>query len=102
MNASGGRAEKRVEQVVRDAHAGIIESLFIDPNVQLWGRFDEVAAEIRLDDQRRRDSEDLINTAAVDVLRHGGKVETATSGYVPGGGAMAAILRYAAATTAGA
>lgn len=102
MNASGGRTEKHIEQIVREAHAGMVETLFIDPSVLMWGRFDAVTGDVRIDCDRRFDSESLTNQAAVNVLRHGGNVETAAANYVPGGGAMSAILRFSAEAAAGA
>lgn len=101
-NASGGKAEKRVEHIVRDAHAGQIEMLFVDPSVATWGYFDAATLDVRIDGERRFDSESLMNAAAVNVLRRGGSVVTSPAGYVPGGGAMAAILRFTAEIPAGA
>ncbi|RIK78585.1 MAG: hypothetical protein DCC68_14865 [Planctomycetota bacterium] len=101
-NASGGKTEKRAEQIVRDSQAGVVDMLFIDPSLPLWGRFDPLTGDVRVDGERRLDSDSLINTAAVNVVRRGGSVATTATGYVPGGGAMAAILRFSAEVPAGA
>ncbi len=100
-NATAGRAEKHVEEIVRCARRGLVETLFIDPSVRQWGLFDSDTDHVRIDAERRPDSEDLVNAAAAAVVRHGGTVATVGSGYVPGGGLMAATLRYAAAAPAG-
>ena len=99
--SSAGRTENRDEQTVRAAHEGRVETLFVDPAVRKWGLFDSVTDTIRFDPQPRDDSEDLVNAAAVATLRHEGVVATVTAGYVPGGGVMAATLRYAAEVPAG-
>ena len=41
------------------------------------------------------DGADLLNTAAVETLRHGGEVQTLSEARMPSGGPICAIFRYA-------
>jgi hypothetical protein len=87
-------ASNRLEDVLVAAHAGAIETLFIDPSVRRIGTFAPESSSMRIDEQPHPDSEDLINLAALLVLRSSGSVELIESGNIPGGGAVAAVYRY--------
>jgi hypothetical protein len=89
-----GCTSDRLEDILVAAHAGAVETLFVDPSVKRLGVFSPESSAVRIDDVRQSDSEDLINLAAVLVLRAGGAVEPLQSGEIPGGGEIAAILRY--------
>jgi hypothetical protein len=88
------RASNHVPDIVRAAHLGAIDTLFICPTVRVMGAFDPAAMRVRYDEQPQPDSEDLVNLAACDVLKNRGAVITTDSGDIPGGGPMAAVFRY--------
>jgi Bacterial archaeo-eukaryotic release factor family 7 len=89
-----GRALNHLEGVLVAAHAGAVETLFIDPRAERWGAFNPDRLQLRFDDSPQVDSEDLINLAAALVLRGSGAVIPLESRDVPGDGEVAAILRY--------
>jgi hypothetical protein len=76
------------------SHAGAIETLFVAPGARQLGTFSPDSRKVQYHDTPQKDSEDLVNLAATLVLRTGGAVETVLSGNVPGGGMMAAVMRY--------
>ncbi len=89
-----GRTSNRTDEILAAGHAGAIETLFVAPGARQLGRFSPEPSRVRYDDTPQPDSEDLVNLAATIVLRTGGAVETVLSGNVPGGGLMAAVMRY--------
>jgi len=89
-----GRATNRLEDIIIAAHAGAVETLFVDPRVQRLGVFSPETSTVHLGDSEEGDTEDLINLAVTQVLGSSGNVETLELGNVPGGGPMAAVLRY--------
>jgi len=91
---SHGRATNRLEDILAAAHAGAVETLFVDPSVERRGTFSPETSAVRVGESEDGESEDLANLAATLVLSSSGSVETPESGNVPGGGAMAAVLRY--------
>jgi hypothetical protein len=91
---SQGRTATGLEDVLPAAQAGAIDTLFIDPSVTRRGTFDSDAFAVRIDDSEGADSEDLINLAAVLVLRSSGAVELSSSDDIPGGDEASAVLRY--------
>ncbi|HEY3395476.1 MAG TPA: hypothetical protein VGK58_22435, partial [Lacipirellulaceae bacterium] len=90
-----GRALDQLEAILVAAHAGAIESLFIDPRAQRWGVFSPETLDVQVHGSEQHDSHELINLAATLVLRGSGTVIPLESQQMPGGGDMAAILRYA-------
>jgi hypothetical protein len=76
-----GHASADVQEVVRAASAGRVEHLFLLENGAVPGAVDGGA--------------DLLNTAAVQTLLHGGDVRTLLETNMPSGGPICAIFRYA-------
>jgi hypothetical protein len=88
------RSSDRLDEILIAAHAGAVETLFLDPTARQTGAFDPDGLTVHVDEQPQEGSEDLINLAATLVLRNSGAVQPLAAGDVPGGGAMAAVLRY--------
>ena len=72
-------ASADVQEIVRAASTGRVEHLFLLENGTVPGA---------------GDGTDLLNTAAVETLRHGGEVQTLPEARVPSGGSICAIFRY--------
>jgi hypothetical protein len=94
-----GRSSDKVEEIILAAHLGAVETLFVDPSAELRGTFDSERHVVQIDpaDSEGRgphDSENLINVAANLVLRNSGAVDTPRPDRIPGGGPLAAIMRY--------
>jgi hypothetical protein len=89
-----GRTLNRMEAIVAAAYAGQVDVLFVDPTVVRLGTFDPAHGEAREAAFSRPDSEDLVNLSAVYTLRRNGQVVPAELAHIPGGGVMAAVLRY--------
>jgi hypothetical protein len=89
-----GRTSNRTDEILAAGHAGAIETLFVARGARQLGKYSPETTKLRLDDTPQPDSEDLVNLAATLVLRTSGAVETVLTGNVPGGGMMAAVMRY--------
>lgn len=83
-----------VVETVLAARAGRVGTLFVPTGVQLWGTIDPDGPQVDEHDTRRPGDRDLLDTAAVDTLTHRGTVYTSDGDGIPGGGPLAAILRY--------
>ena len=75
-----GHASADVQEIVRAASIGRVEHLFLLEDGAVAGVVDGA---------------DLLNTAAVETLRHGGEVQTLSEARMPSGGPICAIFRYA-------
>lgn len=100
-NAAGrDRTTHRLVEILSAAAAGAIETLYVAEGTRRMGRYLPEAATVRYDGVPQTDSEELVNDAAVLVLRSGGKVILLGPGHVPEGDVMAAIFRYPHTPTA--
>ncbi|MEX0612330.1 MAG: hypothetical protein WD229_09425, partial [Pirellulales bacterium] len=89
-----GRSSDQLDEILIAADAGAIDTLFIDPAARRTGTFEPEQLRVDVDDRPQEEREDLINLAATLVLRNNGTVEPLATGDVPGGGVIAAVLRY--------
>ena len=74
-----GHASTDIQEIVQAASTGRVEHLFLLENGAVPGAV----------------GGDILNTAAVQTLRHGGDVQTLTETSMPSGGPVCAIFRYA-------
>lgn len=94
LNDGDARASIESEEIIKAAHYSRIDTLFLAEGVNLWGRFDEAADKVMLDEAFAGTGEDLLDAAAVHTLRHGGSVYILPKEEMPGAAMAAAILRY--------
>ena len=78
-------ASSDVQEIVDAASKGRVEHLFLLENGPLAGGADGLS--------------ELLNTAAVQTLRHGGEVQVLPAAKMPAGGSTCAVFRYAAASS---
>lgn len=83
-----------VAEVVKAAHHGRVETIFVAIGRKRWGNFDETAGRAEVHDAKWPGDEDLLNSATVATWMHGGKVYAVEPGQVPGGGDVAASFRF--------
>jgi len=91
-----GRSCNRMEDILDAADTGMVETLFVCPAIRRWGKYDSNSQTVHLDRGPAPDNQELINLAVCLVLKHHGTVESIVSGNIPGGGSMAAVLRFTA------
>jgi hypothetical protein len=82
-----------LDQVLKSAEQGRVETLFIARNEQVWGRYDEKNMELRLE-TKDETPEDLLDLCAVKTLINGGAVFSLDRNDIPKGYQTAALLRY--------
>ncbi|MBD3296006.1 MAG: hypothetical protein GF392_01405 [Candidatus Omnitrophica bacterium] len=81
------------KDILKKAYRGKVEVLFAAPGRHKWGRYDPEYDAIRVDAPKKKDSEDLLELAAVHAIRHGARVYTLAPDKMPGGAELAAIFR---------
>ncbi len=94
LRASDERASTDVATVARAATQGAVETLLVDIDEKLPGQLDEGGA-VALSDDDDAVSYGVVDEIARRVLLNGGRVLAVRDVDVPGGGTLAAILRYA-------
>ncbi len=92
-HGADGRAVSDIAQAARAATAGAIDTLIVDMDVTVPGTVADDGS------VTFADTDDAVTYGVVDeivarALRSGARIVAARQGEVPGGGALAAILRY--------
>lgn len=86
-------ASEDIDEILPAAYEGRIDTLFVNGDAEVFGRFNSKNETIEVVDSREP-AFDLIETAAVQTIRHRGTVYLATPGELPGSASMCALLRY--------
>jgi hypothetical protein len=89
-----GQATSEATEIVTAACEGRIDTLLLDRDHRIWGRFDDAGGRAIVHDPRGEDDVDLLDYAAALTLRHGGAVLTFDPSALPTDERAAAILRY--------
>jgi hypothetical protein len=84
-----------VHLILPAAAAGQVKSLIVRQSGPLWGTFDCEQGKVHVDHEQRPGTEDLLDRACVEVLRHGGDVFAVPWQQIKSGAPLAAIFRYA-------
>lgn len=90
-----GLAVNDLDGAVKAAIGGRIETLIVPLGVQKWGHYDPATDSVHFEDESTPENEDMINYAAAQTILNSGNVYAVAVDQVPGGGDVAAILRYA-------
>jgi hypothetical protein len=92
--AGDARAATGIEAVVRAAYQGRINALLLAEGEAVWRHYDEAAGEVVVGEGFAGTGEDLLETAMVWTLQHGGGVHALPQREMPDAAPSAAILRY--------
>lgn len=92
--AAQGKTSSDVEQAVRLAYHGRVETLFVSLDVQIWGQVNPEKRSIEVHAGHQSGDQDLLDFAAVHALANRGEVFAVTQDRMPVDGPIAAVLRY--------
>lgn len=100
-NVGAGRTATDLSDVARSATEGAIRTLFFDGDADVPGRVDERAGTITPEQQDDADDYCIVDEVVRRALLTGALLVPSTAVPVPGGGPVAAILRYTTGTAPG-
>ena len=90
-----GRATGDIAQAARAATFGAIDTLIVDMNDVVPGTVDDETGAVTFADGRGADTYGVIDEITSRALKTGAHVLAARGADIPGGGSLAAILRFA-------
>lgn len=93
-NDPGTPVSRELDDVVRAARDGRVDTLFIAADIECWGRFDDDERSIARRDEPLPGDVDLLDRAAVDSWLKGGQVYVVPAAEIPGHAGAIAGLRY--------
>lgn len=88
-----------LHEILPAAHEGRIETLFIAADRDFWGTLGGQEGEFHRCERTQPEAEELLEHAAVETLRHGGRVFALRREEMPAHQLVAAVLRYNPATS---
>jgi hypothetical protein len=88
-------AIRDIKSAVKAAAIGQVETIFVPLGAEQWGRYDADTHNVLLKDEPGPEAEELFDFAATQTLLNSGQVFAVPREQIPGGGEIAAILRYA-------
>ncbi len=83
-----------IEEIVKSAYYGKVDTLFVPMGTRQFGVFDTDANQVHMAESMNGDAVDLINYAAVSAIRTGSTLYGLPQSEVPKNSALAAIYRY--------
>lgn len=82
-------------RVVQASVEGRVEALFIESGSHIYGLYDSQDQSLRFDELKKPDNDDLVEVAAMNAYRKGGRVFVLSSERMPESGTeLNALLRY--------
>jgi hypothetical protein len=90
-----GRATADIAQAARAATFGAVDALIVDMDATVPGAVDEEDGKVTFADQADAVNYGVVDEIARRALQSGARVVAARRADIPGGGDLAAILRYA-------
>lgn len=85
---------KDPQTLLREAIAGRLDCVFLSPDANVWGFFDEEFQVLRVDPNPGPDNEDICNRLAIETLTRKGDVFTMPEDLRDRAGAVAGLYRY--------
>jgi hypothetical protein len=92
--AGTGRTSARLEEILPASLEGRVGTLFVAAGEHRWGAFDRTNGQISTSGDRRPGDRDLLEEVAAHSLLQGAEIYAMEKTEVPGGGQVAALLRY--------
>lgn len=90
-----GLATNDLDTAVKAAIGGRVETLIVPLGIRKWGRYDPATDSVHFDPEPTSENADMINYAVAETILNSGNVYTVPAEQLPGGGDVAAILRFA-------
>lgn len=91
---SSERSVASLEDAVRAAWYGRVDTLLVALGEHCWGTYDPDNDSFSLDSEQAMNNDDLLDVAAIRTLKTGGKVHALPPEHMPVDAPIAAILRY--------
>ncbi|MFO7696952.1 MAG: hypothetical protein R6X16_07330 [Anaerolineae bacterium] len=92
--AGTGRTTTDPAEALVAAQHGRVDTLFVPVGTQVWGRYDVDGDVVEVHHEPEVADGDLLDLAALLTLQRSGMVYALPAEQVPGGGVLAAVLRY--------
>jgi len=87
-------ASNKLDKIIPAAFYGRVETLFVALGSQIWGEFEAGKGKLKLYQEYKPGSQDLLDLASIQTLNNSGQVYALQPGDMPDGAIIAAVFRY--------
>ncbi len=94
QSAGTGLASAAIEDALVGSHQGLVRSLFVAKELQIWGVFNPTKSKVEVHEEPQPGDQDLLDLATYHTHLNSGTVYVMDQAEMPGGGAIAAVFRY--------
>ena len=88
------QASADLPEIVKAAHTGRVETLFVGKKMYCWGSYNAESGEVKVHEREKIGLFDLLDFAVAHTLSTGGQVFSIDQDKLPAGTPMTAVLRY--------
>lgn len=88
------KAAYQLEEVIPGSIVGRTETLFLERDKNVWGKYDAANHTIRMEDKKEIQNACLLNKSAIGTIQNGGEVYLLDPANMPDDVTAAAIFRY--------
>jgi hypothetical protein len=92
--AGSGKTSYNINNIIFDAKAGRVDTLFISKDAYLWGKYDEKKNELLVEDGPDLENYCLLNDAMVSAINNKGKIFMLEKNQMPENSSIVAVFRY--------
>ncbi|MBD3168845.1 MAG: hypothetical protein GF307_05140 [candidate division Zixibacteria bacterium] len=89
-----GKSTSDLSRIVKDSHAGKIDTLLVDPHLEKFGGYNKDDNSVTVHDNKKDGDEDLVDAVFRQTVLHDGNVHVIEPDTLDSGQRIAAILRY--------
>jgi hypothetical protein len=90
---ASGLASYDLDTILRAAAHGRVDDLFVADDSERWGH-EKANGGVTVHSQRHPGDEEILNSALIKAMAHGGRIHVLPRAAMPGGGAIAGVFRY--------
>lgn len=91
---SNNKGSQALKEIVRAAHQGRVDTLFVRRDEQMWGTFDPDSMSVHVHQEQQAGDKDLLDLAALQTFLMDGTVYAVPANELPERASVAAIYRF--------
>jgi hypothetical protein len=88
------KASHQTDSIIEAAFNGRVDTLFVASGIHIWGQFNEADGSIKVDQHQTQYNFDLLDFAAINTIKNGGRVFVMNPDSMPQETIVAAIYRF--------
>ncbi len=93
-HGSPRRISTKIDEILRQARMGKVDTVLVARGVRKWGKFDENTLAVDVEDKQTPQNHDLFDLACAETMLNGGTAYVLPPEFIPTPEPIAAVFRY--------